>query len=166
MTFPFMQPMRRASGAKTEADFKAYLATLTTFSIAWGNGTGNILGVGAIRSYVVDATGPAVGYMEGSSWGTYWYEYATIDRAIQHAFPTQAAFDAFIASGGRVLVEIENIGTGPTSWSSVDRNGYQSASSAGSGYRSLRCNKLIFWHQGQAWENVPRTSGSAQPHAW
>jgi hypothetical protein len=166
MTFPFMQPMRRAGGAKSEADFKAYLATLTAASIAWGSSTGGLLAIGATQSFIVNSTGAAAGYMEGSSWATYWCEFAPIDRVVQHAFPSQAAFDAFIASGGRVLVEIENIGTGPTSWSSVDRNGYQSASSSGSGYRSLRCNRMIFWHQGQAWENVPRTGGSAQPHAW
>ena len=141
--------------AKTEADFNAHIATLAVNgAAAWANS--------ATEGRWVTTVGTTSGHMYGSSWSDLYYVASTNCRAIQHAMPSLAVFNA-LAVGQQVYFRTV-ASSHVLIWTGKDRNGYASMSEDdGIADSSLLMNQYIRWDRalGKAFTGNPSV-GSAE----
>lgn len=126
--FPHLPtPLLMSSPVDLYPAFRAHLATLTPDTVAWDQGV--------LPGKVRVTTAAPTGQMFGSIWRSAspagcWQAGSSFSRAIQHAFPNEATFNAVVAAGGEVLIEL--VGWGNSSaYPSVNRNGYPSSEISG-----------------------------------
>ncbi|WP_287011277.1 hypothetical protein [Brevundimonas sp.] len=98
-------------------------------------------------------TGAVPGYapLIGSSWGPLSPDYGISGsysywpRAVQHAMPSEAVFNAIIAIGGDIFIRVQDGGIVNVAFPSATRNGFtSSASGVGGTYSRFITELLIF----------------------
>lgn len=150
------------AGGKTYAQFQAHIATLAPTSVAWSGSS-----VNAARRTTAAA---ATGVMQGSSWGLSETGFLTgaasqISRVVQHGLPSQAVFDAQVASGREIYLLMVDDGT-TTSYGAVNRNGYTSAVFSGAATPCSICTDLIYWDGTQAQRMNPKLGTGPTPYVF
>lgn len=155
----------RTSSPKTYPDFVAHISTLASSGvIAWGAAVSM---EGAPKAYRTTAASPA-GNMAGSSWLTNFRSaganLAAPARIVQHGLPSEGEFNAQVLAGRQIFFAVEN-GTVGSSFPSVTRNGFTSTEVLASTGR-VRCRRLIWWAEDQAWECDPYAGTAPQPYNW
>jgi len=148
-------------GGKTYAEFQARIATLAT------SGSASWAGVNIAAGAWTTAAAAVVGIMYDTPWNSS-YEAASsrLARIVQHALPSQAAFDDQVANGYQMFVRIQDAAD-KINFVSVNRNGYASLSfNDGSPYPARTCTELIRWDGSQAWQSNPSIGGSETLYTW
>ena len=121
--------------AKTYSEFFDHITSIGATSATGGTyitGTGTFY-VGGLS---------AAGSMWGSTWNGY---YATTDshmnRAIQHACPTQTVWDNIVSNSSYIHMTLNSLASRSTS--SIARNGYTSVSY--SEWDTVSMTQLLYW---------------------
>lgn len=142
--------------AKTYAEYQTQIAALATGGAVLWDSTGNN---GNIRTTAAAATGA----MDGSPWLAFCTSISALARIVQHAAPSQAAFDALVAGGFEVYLELTSPGSGAVV--ALNRNGYLSLANASSTPRRS-CANFIYWDGAQAQQMNPLAGTGPTPYTW
>lgn len=108
--------------------------------------------------------------MEGSTWGPSSAEgvrtTSTLARGVQHALPSQAAFDAL--QGGQIYVEFPTATFSVAALPSVNRNGFASSANASTGLTVTKIIDLIRWDftLNKAFRSNPSAGTAETEYTW
>lgn len=148
--------------AKTYADFQAHIATLATGGVQAWTGTGMPNTSGTFRSTAAAAGGT----MLGSPWmGEYRRNNTDTNcaRVIQHAMPSEAAFNALVAGGFEFC--FTQVGVAAANLIALNRNGYLSGALAGP-VSSAQMTSLIYWDGTKAQKMNPFAGTGPTGYNW
>lgn len=157
------------SGAKTYADFDAYITGLATGgALAWATNTATI----AAGSYTTTASVATGGALMGSSWLTFFKgtaSAASAERIIQHGLVDAAAVAAQRTGGRKIFLRI--IGADATAgYVALDRNGFLSAAGVGNNLTGRLCDLILIWVGadvgGAAYSMNPSAGTGPTPYTW
>lgn len=142
--------MVQTSPSKTYADWVAHItARATGGAVAWG---GEMTAQGIYRTTAAAATGG----MAGSPWmAVFRRASSAMCRIVQHALPSEAVFNAQIASGRQVI--LQSVDDAATVTVPLDRNGFLSGDA--SVITTYTC-PLIGW-----WDDATQSALMNNPQA-
>lgn len=149
---------------KTYAEFLAKVtADATSGTRAW-----NAVSALSVGSYItVCAT--ETGTLTGSPWQSVFLGNTggapAICRVVQHGLPSQAVFNAQVAAGRTVFVQVDT-GVTPPGYISLDRNGYTSLANATT--VGPRVVPVLRWYDDVLGplESNPSTGAAPVPFSW
>lgn len=154
------------AAAKTYAEFQAHIATLTATTRAV-NSTSNM--VGQFRVTLGSPSGGLIGssWGPGSPGGFAQGASSALGRIIQHAMPSEAVFNALVASTSEVCMTIITVSTPAGALNAVTRNGYPSTSYAGgAGTANAVSELLLFDPTDGPVRMVPNAGTGPTPYTW
>lgn len=160
----------RAAQSKSYGEFQAHIASLAVNgSLSWSAAVND--SVGAFKM----TTGAVPGYapLTGSSWGPLSPDYGISGsysywpRAVQHAMPSEAAFNAIIAIGGDIFIRVQDGGIVNAPFPGVARNGFTSSARSGGGtYSRFITEMLIFDPAAGPLRMQPKLGLGPTPYTW
>lgn len=151
--------------ARTYAEFQTHIQGLATGGfVDWVNAINR-----AANKYYTIASTPT-GSMSGSTWNSVEGAIATsgVDRAIQHALPSQSVFNEQVANTGAIYFELFSPGSAAgTSFVGISRNGYTS-SGAAAGSFGRKITDLIRWDftLNKAFRSNPSAGTAETEYTW
>lgn len=148
---------------KTYAQFVTHITGLSTGVNTWG---GSVGGSGAGPRITTAAA--ATGAMYGTPWNSWAAMSAATCRVVQHALPSEAEFNAQIAAGRSILMQMVSVEN--QLLSGINRNGYTSLSEGTEGADAANCTQILFWSGtdtgGSAFSMNPSTGTGPTPYTW
>lgn len=159
----------RAAQLKSYGEFQAHITGLAVNgSLPWSGAVNNNVGAFKITTGAVPGYAP----LFGSSWGPLSPDYGISGsysywpRAIQHAMPSEAVFNAIIAIGGEIFIRVQDGGIINVTFPSATRNGFTSSTGSGGTYSRFITEMLIFDPASGPLRMQPKLGIGPNPYTW
>lgn len=151
----------RAGGLNYDA-FRSHIAGLATNGV-WDWSSTYVTATAAYRTTI----GTPTQTMRGTPWlGRFHASSTGVQRAIQHCFPSEAAWLSQVAAAREVF--FRTLATTTTSFVGVARNGYSSDDAQYGSVQQLAITftELLYWDGVQAQRVIPNTGSGPSPYSW
>lgn len=151
------------AGGKTYAEFVAHITVLATSgTVSWSGQVSS----SSTSSVVMTTCATATGTMTGGPWGDWFRRGSSVTcRVVQHCLPSEAEFNAQVASGLAVLLRISGDQTASDGFLSINRNGYTSVANAATTQGKI-VTELIYWDGTRAQLMRPISASGPIPYDW
>lgn len=166
MTFLINPFLGSVGAAKTEADWKAHLLTITPQGDALWVQMNTSATPELVGNYRMVAAAATAGRLYGTAHLEHFTNDSFGDKMVRHALPDQATFDDQVASSRHMQVAFTNPGD-QTVFNSVTRNGYTSFAYALES-PARRCTLIRWWDpvQLKVLQRNPFTNSSTTEYTW
>lgn len=155
-----------ASGSSAPRTYEEWLSHITARATG-----GAISWTGLVNIdpglFTTQSAAPGPSYMNGSPWLSKFAGGGAVTRGcarvVQHGLPSQAVFDAQIASARVLFLSISAATASPPV--ALNRNGYLSIGDEFSNTANRLCTEVSYWHDGAPWTTNPNAGSGPIPYA-